>query len=161
MRIYSESGELLADWPRAEHRGQWLTNTDHMPAWYSDMRGASVSQFIDKARLIGPCTEKVIRQLFDTCDVPVQGYRKCYGILGLARRYGDHTLEECCRQALAAGKSNYAYLRDTISVVAEEMEEEAQVQSDPADTVFRARESTLDSLLARTAAIISKGGGAE
>ena len=37
VRIYSMSGTFLAEWPRAVHKGQWLTNPDHLPANYKEM----------------------------------------------------------------------------------------------------------------------------
>ena len=39
--------------------------------------------------------------------------------LNFRKKYGDKTLEECCRQAIEADRVNYSYIKNTILSVAE------------------------------------------
>lgn len=103
----------------------------------------------------------MIRELLDSCHVPIQGFRRCNGILRLGRRYGDDVLEECCARALAQNRGNYTFIRDTISAVAEDLEEQKQEAASEDNAVQTSSGTSVDALLARTAAIIEKGGETE
>lgn len=155
VRIYALNGEQLADWPRAQHRGEYKTNPDHMPAWYRDMKGADVVQFISKAAQIGPNTSQFIRQLLESCEVPVQGFRRCRAILSFAGTYGKEVLEESCAQALHSGRVNYTFLKTTIAAVADNRrsEEDAAATDALNEAVYEAPASTrkLETLLSRSA----------
>ena len=45
----------------------------------------------------------------------------CLGVLNYSKKYGNHVLEECCRQALVADKINYTYIKNSIPAIAEDL----------------------------------------
>ena len=52
---------------------------------------------------IGPNTKEVIQHALQKAAHPEQGYRSCFGILSLAKRYGKDRLESASYRALAIG----------------------------------------------------------
>lgn len=96
IRIYSRQGEFLCEWPRAEYKGKWSTNPDHLPANYQGYGQWNAAFFINKARLVGASTEAVIRDILECRKYEVQTYRMCLGVLNFSGKYGKPVLEECC-----------------------------------------------------------------
>ncbi len=121
VRIYSKQGEFLYEWPRAEHRGQWFTNPDHLPANYQGYGQWNAAFFINKARLSGSSTEEVVRRILNSRKYEVQTYRMCLGVINFGSKYGKAVLEECCSRAIACGKTTYTFIKNTIPAVADEM----------------------------------------
>lgn len=169
VRIYSHSGELLADWERATHPGEWKTDVAHMPKWYQEMKGDSEESILAAAAQVGPFTARFIEQLLATCDVPVQGFRRCRGILKYASKYGAAALEKCCADASAAGRISYNFIKTTIAGVAQELacgtyNDAATVP--PMENSVNATayttdpgRSSVENLLAQTADLLRQEGG--
>lgn len=74
-----------------------------------------------KAQLIGKNTETVIRTVLKSRLYEVQTYRMCLGILNFTKKYSNKALEECCKQAIALNKQKYTFIKNTISVVADDL----------------------------------------
>ena len=70
---------------------------------------------------VGPNTVEVIKRILASRKLEVQTYRMCQGVLGFTKRYSKQVLEEACRQALEIGKTNYTFIKNTISVIAEDI----------------------------------------
>lgn len=121
VRIYSQQGSLICEWPRATHRGQWWTDPKHLPDSYTGFSQWNAPFFIQKAQLVGQNTETVIRTILGSRKYEVQTYRMCLGILGFTNKYSRKALEECCRQAIAMGKQKYTFIKNTIAVIADDM----------------------------------------
>ena len=120
VRIYSQIGELIAEWPRAVRKGQWLTDPKHLPA---EMRGTTEwnsTYFINRAMTIGPNTVEVIKTILASRKLEVQTYRLCVGVLNFSKRYSRKVLETTCKQAIEDGKISYSYIKNIIAAVAEE-----------------------------------------
>lgn len=47
----------------------------------------------------------------------------CLGILNFTKEYRNKALEEYCKQAIALNKQKYPFIKDTISVVADDLGE--------------------------------------
>lgn len=47
----------------------------------------------------------------------------CLGILNFTKKYSNKALEECCKQAIALNKQKYTFIKNTISVVADDLGE--------------------------------------
>ena len=160
VRIYSLTGEFLCEWPRATRKGQWSTNPDHLPDNYKGFTQWNAPYFIQKAQLIGKNTETVIRTILKSRPSGVQTYRMCLGILNFTKKYSNKALEECCKQAIALNKQKYTFIKNTISVVADDLGEEGyhhstSVKKEPVrgGYVMPPEASSIDTLLSRSRAL--------
>lgn len=120
VKIYARNGKYICEHQRATRKGQWCTNPEHLPKSYNDFREWNAEFFISKAMNIGPNTVDVIKTVLHSREQEVQTYRLCLGIIGFAKKYSREALEECCRQAIKAGKPNYTFIKNSIPVVAED-----------------------------------------
>ena len=160
VRIYSLSGEFLCEWPRATRKGQWSTNPEHLPDNYKGFTQWNGPFFIQKAQLIGKNTETVIRTVLKSRLYEVQTYRMCLGILNFTKKYSNKALEECCKQAIALNKQKYTFIKNTISVVADDLGEAGYRYPSPSKKepvrggyVMPPEASSIDTLLSRSKAL--------
>lgn len=160
VRIYSLAGEFLCEWPRATRKGQWSTNPEHLPDNYKGFTQWNGPYFIQKAQLIGKNTETVIRTILKSKTYEVQTYRMCIGILNFTKKYSNRALEECCKQAIELNKQKYTFIKNTISVVADDLGEAGYRYSVPAKKaperggyVMPPEASSIDTLLSRSKAL--------
>jgi len=129
VRIYSQQGEFLYEWKRAVRKGQWSTDPKHLPDGYKDYTEWNGAYFLKKASSVGPNTEAVINRVLKSRSYEVQTYRMCLGILGFQKKYDTNTLEETCRQALDYDRATYTFIKNTIPVVAQDMEDKRKDES--------------------------------
>ena len=47
----------------------------------------------------------------------------CLGIINFRKKYTDLAMEECCRRAIECDRATYTFIKNTVSVVAEELGE--------------------------------------
>jgi transposase len=160
VRIYSLAGEFLCEWPRATRKGQWSTNPEHLPDNYKGFTQWNGPYFIQKAQLIGKNTETVIRTILKSRTYEVQTYRMCIGILNFTKKYSNKALEECCKQAIELNKQKYTFIKNTISVVADDLGEAGYRYSVPSKKVperggyvMPPEASSIDTLLSRSKAL--------
>ena len=160
VRIYSLAGEFLCEGPRATRKGQWSTNPDHLPDNYKGFTQWNAPYFIQKAQLIGRNTEAVIRTILKSRPYEVQTYRMCLGILNFTKKYSNKALEECCKQAIALNKQKYTFIKNTISVVADDLGEAGYHHSTSTKKeavrggyVMPPEASSIDTLLSRSRAL--------
>lgn len=160
VRIYSLAGEFLCEWPRATRKGQWSTNPEHLPDNYKGFTQWNGPYFIQKAQLIGKNTETVIRTILKSRTYEVQTYRMCIGILNFTKKYSNRALEECCKQAIELNKQKYTFIKNTISVVADDLGEAGYRYSVPSKKaperggyVMPPEASSIDTLLSRSKAL--------
>ena len=121
VKIFSLEGELIIEWPRASYRGEWKTDSSRLPKNYEDFSEWNSTYFIRKASTVGSNTTEVIKRILKSRKLEVQTYRLCVGVLGFTKKYSRSALEECCRRALAAERTTYTYIKNTIGAVAEEL----------------------------------------
>ena len=160
VRIYSLAGEFLCEWPRATRKGQWSTNPEHLPDHYKGFTQWNGPYFIQKAQLIGKNTETVIRTILKSRPYEVQTYRMCLGILNFTKKYSNKALGEGCKQAIALNKQKYTIIKNTISVVADDLGEAGYRHSTPTKKepvrggyVMPPEASSIDTLLSRSKAL--------
>lgn len=163
VRIYSHKGELIAEHTRAVTKGQWCTKTEHLPKNYSDYREWNSEYFIRQALIVGPNTADAIRILLKSRKLEVQTYRMCLGVLNYSSKYGKRILEECCRQAVAAGKVSYSYIKNSIIGIAEDLgtpEEQPQAnrQRNEGGFIMDPRAMDVGNLLSRSSRLAHDGG---
>ena len=121
VKIFGREGELIVEWPRATRRGDWKTDSCHLPKNYEDFSEWNSTYFIRKASTVGNNTTELIKQILKSRKLEVQTYRLCMGVLGFTKKYSGSALEECCKRALAAERPTYTYIKNTIGPVAEEL----------------------------------------
>ena len=87
-------------------------------------------------------------------------YRMCLGILNFTKKYSNKALEECCKQAIALNKQKYTFIKNTISVVADDLGEAGYRHSTPTKKelvrggyVMPPKASSIDTLLSRSKAL--------
>ena len=158
VKIYSQAGELLRDGERARYKGQWITDPLHLPKDHKGYAQWSGSYFIQKALTVGSNTAEVIRRVLSSRTYEVQTYRQCLGILNFSKKYGKHTLEECCRQALELNRVTYTFIKNSIPSIASEMMSDSEKrrlndQKNQGAYVMSASASDLDRLLAKSKAL--------
>ena len=121
FKIFSLEGELIIEWPRATYRGEWKTDSSRLPKNYEDFSEWNSTYFIRKASTVGSNTTEVIKRILKSRKLEVQTYRLCMGVLGFTKKYSRSALEECCKRALAAERTTYTYIKNTIGAIAEEL----------------------------------------
>ena len=84
----------------------------------------------------------------------------CLGILNFTKKYSNKTLEECCKQAVALNKQKYTFIKNTISVVADDLGEagyhhptSAKKEPVRGGYVMPPEASSIDTLLSRSKAL--------
>lgn len=94
-------GDRVASHARSRHRGGFTTCPEHMPSSHRAHREWSPRRFLNWASAIGPSTYKVVEWQLTNRPHPEHGYRRCLGLLNLARRYGKGRLEAACARTLS------------------------------------------------------------
>ena len=120
VKIYSQIGEMIAEWPRAARKGQWQTDPKHLPVNFLGTTEWNSEYFLSRAVTIGPNTVEVIKAILSSKKLEVQTYRLCIGVLNLADKYSRIVLESTCKQAVEDHKPSYSYIKNIIASVAEE-----------------------------------------
>ena len=121
VRISSVDGNLICEWPRATHFGEWKTDPGHLPLNYKEMSEWNGTYFIGKALSVGPNTTEVIKAILKSKKYEVQTYRLCLGVLNLTKNYSKSAMETCCAAALKAGRPTYTFIKNSIHSVAEDI----------------------------------------
>ena len=166
VKIFSLEGDLIVEWPRAQRKGEWLTNPSHLPQNYKDFSEWNSTYFIQKASTVGKNTVEVIKRILKSRKLEVQTYRLCIGVLGFTKKYSRETLEECCRRALEAERVTYTYIKNTIGEVAEELgsggyNTEKNKKRNEGAYVMDSSYSDMNTLLNRSKALADQSGKKE
>lgn len=163
VKIFSLEGVLLAEWPRARYKGEWCTNPEHLPKNYKDFSEWNSTYFIRKASTVGSCTTEVVKRILKSRKLEVQTYRLCMGVLGFTKKYSRTALEECCKRALAAERTTYTYIKNTIGAVAEELgtdgyNTDKNKQRNEGSYIMDSSYSDMDKLLNRSRTLAGQSG---
>ena len=99
--------ELVATHPRIKAKGGFSTHPNHMPERHRRYRDRE--RLLERARAVGPETERLAQQLLGRRSHQEQNFRAILGILGLLDRFGAERLESACRLALSLGPRAHNY----------------------------------------------------
>lgn len=113
VRIFSNE-ELVATHERATHKGQKITNPEHLPESYREYASWSGASFRYRARSIGENTFRVIDGVLKSYEFEVQAFRRCVGILNLAKKHSPEMLERACSLAAEDGRSSYKHIKNLL-----------------------------------------------
>jgi len=100
-------GDRVASHARSRRQGGFTTCLEHMPSSHRAHREWTPRRFLNWAGAIGPSTYKVVEWQLTNRPHPEHGYRRCLGLLNLARRYGKPRLEAACARTLALHTISY------------------------------------------------------
>ena len=167
VRIFSKEGEFICEWPRATSRSQWSTDPSHLPENYREISEWNGTYFTRRAMTIGPNTAEVMKRILSSRKLEVQTYRMCQGVLSFSKKYSKQALEETCRQALELGKTTYTFIKNTITVVADDLgaagyNTTANDERNKGAFVMGADATDINTLLSRSQSLAQskgKGGG--
>ena len=81
-------------------KGQYSTITEHMPEDHQKYLEWNGGRFRKWAERIGINTYTVVNAILTSKSVEQQTYRSCMGLLKLAEKYSNATLEAACKKAL-------------------------------------------------------------
>ena len=106
VRVTDSSVEIFCQQNRvASHKrlhgrkGQYSTNTEHMPENHQHYQEWTGDRFRQWARNIGTCTYKVIDSILTSKAVEEQSFLTCRSLLKLADTCSPRKLEEACSKA--------------------------------------------------------------
>jgi transposase len=123
-----DHGEQVAAHKRGIHKGQRMTDPEHLPESYREYASWSGDSFRYRARSIGAKTFEVIDFALRSREFEVQAFRQCVGILNLAKKHSPEMLELACEAALQDRRTSYKYIKNLMDSMAlepgEPMEEE-------------------------------------
>lgn len=121
VRITARAVECLHGGRRvAAHRrsfevGGYTTVPEHLPSSHRAHLEWSPSRLIEWGRRIGMSTAEVIQRMLTENKHPEHGYRRCLGLLGLARQHGEQRLEAACSIALRVGAYRYSTVKKILA----------------------------------------------
>ena len=106
-------------------KGQYSTITEHMPEDHQKYLEWNGDRFRKWAERIGINTYTVVNAILTSKSVEQQTYRSCMGLLKLAEKYSDTTLEAACKKALTYTASpSYKSIKNILVTGSEKLAEE-------------------------------------
>jgi transposase len=116
----------------AQHRRDrtpngYTTLAEHMPdhhRWYAEW---SAERFQGWAATMGAETSELIAKVLAAATYPPQAFRRCLGILNLAKSYGSQRLNAACAKALEIGTLSYKRISNILAL---KMEQDSQPRLD-------------------------------
>lgn len=135
VRIFSKEG-MVACHKRGIHKGQRITNPEHLPESYREYASWSGSSFRYRAQSIGDNTFHVIDAILKSYEFEVQAFRRCVGILNLAKKHSPAMLEQACSIAAEDGRSSYKYIKNLLESMVLRPAETAPVEEEDKTSQF-------------------------
>jgi len=125
------ASQRVAAHVRSTKRGSHTTESAHMPASHRAHLEWTPGRFLNWAISIGPATRDLVRHLLETRPHPEMGYRRCLGLLSLAKRYGTPRLEAACQRALLLGAPSRP---SVVSILKQGLDRQPLPRTDVAET---------------------------
>lgn len=108
-------GRRVAAHARSSRVGGFTTVAEHLPAAHRAHREWTPSRLIEWGRRIGVSTAEVVVRILAENKHPEHGYRRCLGLLSLARKHGAGRLEAACAVALHVGAFRYRTVKEILA----------------------------------------------
>lgn len=99
-------GQRVATHVRSYRQGAHSTLPEHRPKKHQDLQWTA-SQLIDRGRSVGPSTAAALENILRSKPHPELGYRACWGVLRLAKKYSPLRLEAACSRAVTLQVCSY------------------------------------------------------
>jgi transposase len=94
-------GQRIASHPRFLTPGNKSTRPEHRPTHHKDYGDWPPERLVRWAAKIGSPTKLLIERLLNEAEHPELAYRRCFGILRLAKTFGNERLNAAAGRALA------------------------------------------------------------
>ena len=120
MEIFHQ-GKRVASHARSFLKGRHTTLQEHLPPSHREYKEWPPSRLVAWATTIGPRTAEVVETILSAGAYPVQGYRRCLGILRLGKKYGEARLESACERALALRALSYQSIESILKTGSEKL----------------------------------------
>ena len=114
VKVYHH-GKLVALHPRSYGVGSHTTNEQHMPVAHRKHQQWSPERLECWAAQIGKETEALVNRYLNERKHPEQSYRRCLGLLNLAKQYSPARLELACKRALHTGATQLKAISNMLS----------------------------------------------
>lgn len=126
-------GDVIATHQRGRHRGRYVTDPEHAPAYLEDQAGLwTRAYFLRQAAKAGPGTVTALTRLLDSKTIEAQGFRSCMNILDLGKRGNRMLLEQACRRLTDGdGPRQISYTAVKHAIAAIRAELDARPSADP------------------------------
>jgi len=108
------NGKRVASHVRSFLKGKYTTLKEHLPPSHREYLDWPPSRLVNWAKTIGPHAQKIVEAILTEPVYPVQGYRRCLGILRLGKQYGEERLEKACERALAIRSLSYQTVKSIL-----------------------------------------------
>lgn len=102
---------------RKSHGKAYTTLSEHMPPNHQRMReikGWNKEDLLGHAARIGLSVAAAAVTMLDNSIYVEQNYKACFGMLMLAKKYGDTRLEAACSRALQGTRVNYTMIKNIL-----------------------------------------------
>ncbi len=100
-------GKRVAAHLRSLSRRHPTTEPSHMPEGHKAQAEWTPERFVRWAEVTGPSTAAFVRALLEGKVHPQHGFRMCFGIMSLAKKYEVQRMEAACSKAHALGAFSY------------------------------------------------------
>lgn len=108
------SNKRIASHLRSYEIGGYTTCPEHMPESHKRYLEWTPSRIINWARVTGPATAELVRQILARRPHPEQGFRSCLGIINLGKKYGATRVEAAAKRALAIRSYSYKSVKSIL-----------------------------------------------
>ncbi|MHB1861278.1 MAG: IS21 family transposase [Solirubrobacteraceae bacterium] len=125
-------GERVASHLRSRVAGAHTTCPEHLPPSHQFYREWSPERFVQWAEKIGPSVRTMIQRQFLRKSYPEQAFRRCLGILNLARSASPGKLDAACKKALSLDQYTYRSISILLKNLPETPMEAGEETSSPA-----------------------------
>lgn len=118
VEIYIEN-ERVAAYPRNYNTfKRYTTLEEHMPQEHKAVYAWNPDRFLSWAQKTGPFTQKLIRNMLESREFPVQSYRACMGIMRLCKNYSTEIMEAASKEALERNTCSFKYFNILLKQIA-------------------------------------------
>ena len=113
VEVY-KNNQRIAFHRRDRQPYRYTTNSEHMPKSHQYVSQWSPERFINWASTIGVDIKEFIISLLESKSHPEQAFKACMGVMRLAKKYDNPTMNKVCRKALDINCISYQFIDNSI-----------------------------------------------
>ena len=121
----------VASHARTNKKGAFITVDAHRPHAHQKHLEWTPARIKHWGESIGPNTGAMSEAIMAAGHHPEHGYRKCLGLLRLAKQYTPERLEIACQKAMHLGVIGYRSVKSLLEKHLERLETMEEEQDDP------------------------------